>query len=107
MFSDTYDVGPIRPPSEAGSLLIRVSRNCPWNKCEFCHVYKETKFEKKSLDEIKKDIDAAAQLYGSGVSSISTAFLQDANAILMKTSELIEVIIYLKSRFPAVSRITT
>ncbi|SFQ94576.1 hypothetical protein SAMN05660706_1012 [Desulfoscipio geothermicus DSM 3669] len=25
--------GPIRPPSEAGSLLIRVTRNCPWNRC--------------------------------------------------------------------------
>lgn len=107
MFSDSYDVGPIRPPSEAGSLLIRVSRNCPWNKCEFCHVYKGTKFEKKTVDEIKKDIDAAAELYGPRSLSLSTAFLQDANAILMKTSDLVEVIAHLKSRFPAVTRITT
>ena len=35
-----YEQGPIRPPSEAGSLLLRVTRNCPWNRCQFCPVYK-------------------------------------------------------------------
>lgn len=107
MFVDAYDVGPIRPPSEAGSLLIRVNRNCPWNKCEFCMVYNGTKFEKKSLEEVKADIDAAADFYGARAASISRAFLQDANAVLMKTGELVEVIRYLKEKFPGVDRITT
>ena len=35
-----YELGPIRPPSEAHSLLIRVTRNCPWNRCTFCSTYK-------------------------------------------------------------------
>ena len=26
-----FEQGPIRPPSEAHSLLLRVTRNCPWN----------------------------------------------------------------------------
>ncbi len=51
-----FEQGPIRPPSEATSLLIRVSRNCPWNKCAFCHTYRGTKFELRSVDEVKKDI---------------------------------------------------
>ena len=35
-----FEVGMYRPPSEGGShsLLIRVTRNCPWNRCEFCAV---------------------------------------------------------------------
>ena len=107
MFVDAYDVGPIRPPSEAGSLLIRVNRNCPWNKCEFCMVYKGEKFEKKSVEEVKGDIDAAAKFYGARSSAIRTAFLQDANALIMKTDDLVEVIRYLKEKFPAVDRITT
>ena len=31
-----YEQGVIRPPSEADSLLVRVTRNCPWNQCVFC-----------------------------------------------------------------------
>jgi radical SAM superfamily enzyme YgiQ (UPF0313 family) len=52
-----YEIGPIRPPSEAFSLLVRFTRNCPWNKCEFCHLYKGEKFERRSVAEIKADID--------------------------------------------------
>jgi len=55
----TFELGPIRPPSEAYSLLIRATRNCPWNRCLFCHLYKGTKFELRPVDEILKDIDAA------------------------------------------------
>jgi radical SAM superfamily enzyme YgiQ (UPF0313 family) len=52
-----YEIGPIRPPSEAYSLLVRFTRNCPWNKCEFCHIYKGRKFEKRPLADIERDID--------------------------------------------------
>jgi len=52
-----YDIGPIRPPNEAYSLLIRFTRNCTWNRCAFCHLYKGRKFEKRRLEDIKKDID--------------------------------------------------
>ncbi|MDZ4164715.1 MAG: radical SAM protein [Smithellaceae bacterium] len=53
---NTIEQGPIRPPSEADSLLIRVTRNCPWNKCAFCHTYDGTKFEVRPMAEIKEDI---------------------------------------------------
>lgn len=53
-----FEQGPIRPPSEAGSLLIRVNRNCPWNRCTFCPVYKRRKFKTRKLDEVLGDIRA-------------------------------------------------
>jgi radical SAM superfamily enzyme YgiQ (UPF0313 family) len=49
--------GPIRPPSEAGSLLIRITRNCPWNRCTFCPVYKGAKFSLRPVEHVLKDID--------------------------------------------------
>jgi histone acetyltransferase (RNA polymerase elongator complex component) len=52
-----FEQGPIRPPSEASSLLIRLTRNCPWNRCTFCPVYKGTSFSLRPLDHIIKDID--------------------------------------------------
>ncbi|GBC61103.1 radical SAM protein [Desulfonema ishimotonii] len=59
--SETYsgfEQGPIRPPSEANSLLIRVTRNCPWNKCTFCPVYKGKTFSRRPVAHVKQDIDA-------------------------------------------------
>lgn len=53
-----FEQGPIRPPSEAESLFIRVTRNCPWNRCLFCPVYKGEKFSRRTVDEIKNDIKA-------------------------------------------------
>ncbi len=55
-----FEQGPIRPPSEAKSLLVRLTRNCPWNKCAFCPVYKEARFSLRDVDDIKGDIDAMA-----------------------------------------------
>ncbi|MBU2608299.1 MAG: radical SAM protein [Chloroflexi bacterium] len=56
---ESFEIGPIRPPSEAYSLLIRATRNCSWNRCKFCPVYKGQKFELRSVEEIKKDIETA------------------------------------------------
>lgn len=55
---DAYEQGPIRPPSEAGSLLLRVTRNCPWNRCKFCPVYKDTEFSRRPVEHVIQDIDA-------------------------------------------------
>ena len=46
-----YEQGPIRPPSEASSLLVRVTRNCPWNRYLMCPAYKGTTFSKRAVDE--------------------------------------------------------
>lgn len=53
----TFRIGPIRPPSEAQSLLLQVTNGCTWNKCKFCQLYRHTKFKAYSADSIKADID--------------------------------------------------
>jgi histone acetyltransferase (RNA polymerase elongator complex component) len=139
-----FEQGPIRPPSEAYSLLIRVTRNCPWNRCTFCPVYKETRFSLRPKDHVKKDIDAvhkyvtvirqtaddsgrlqtddmrriagkiesresqafqaALNWYSGGMRSV---FIQDANRLILKPSDLEDILIHLKNRFPWVERITS
>jgi len=59
----SLELGPIRPPSEAYSLLIRVTRNCPWNRCKFCHTYKGARFQLRSVEEIKSEIDTVKAIY--------------------------------------------
>lgn len=52
-----FEQGPIRPPSEAESLLVRISRNCPWNRCTFCGIYKDSPFSLRPVDHVLRDID--------------------------------------------------
>ena len=102
-----FEQGVIRPPSEAQSLLVRVTRNCPWNQCIFCPAYKGAKFSRRSVEEVKKDIDAMASAYGNHSRSIRSVFLQDADSLVLKTVDILEILHYIKEKFPAVERITT
>lgn len=52
-----FEQGPIRPPSEASSLLVRITRNCPWNRCTFCPVYKGSDFSLRPVADVIEDID--------------------------------------------------
>ena len=58
----SFEQGPIRPPNEARSLLLRITRNCPWNQCLFCPVYKRRKFSLRTVEEIKEDIQTARDI---------------------------------------------
>ncbi len=102
-----YEQGVIRPPSEAQSLLIRVTRNCPWNQCIFCPAYKGVKFSRRTVEEVKKDIDNMEKEYAEYKSMIRSAFLQDADSLVLKTSDILEIINYTKTKFPGLERITT
>jgi radical SAM superfamily enzyme len=101
-----YEQGVIRPPSEALSLLLRVTRNCPWNQCLFCPAYKGVKFSKRSVEEVKRDIDSMADEV-SGYSGVKTAFLQDADSLVLPVDDLVLILDYLREKFPKIERITT
>ena len=138
-----FELGAYRPPSEAYSLLLRLTRNCPWNRCTFCEMYKGRKFELRSVEEIKRDILTVAQIrdeitaltattfYGNTLRKAAAAvldnppdyiyqnvalwlykggqnvFLQDANSLVMRTPELVEVLKFLKQTLPTINRITS
>jgi len=139
-----FEQGPIRPPSEAFSLLVRVTRNCPWNRCTFCPVYKDTRFSIRPKDHVIKDIDSVYRSVeiiqktareegnaplaeirkaagdGNHVDPLAfnaalnwtrdgmrSVFIQDANSLIIKPSDFVEILTHLKTRFPWVERITS
>ena len=99
-----YDFPPFRPPSEAESLLLRVTRGCPWNRCTFCSMYKTTKFEIRDLQEILGDIELAKELYGERVRSV---FIGDSNSLVVKTETFLEILKALYASFPHIERVTS
>lgn len=140
-----FEQGPIRPPNEAKSLLLRITRNCPWNQCLFCPVYKGRKFSLRTVEEIKADMETVREIidhikslswrlgasgrvddsvistifgtsgYSDSYRSVAmwlyyqtgACFLQDADNLVLKTRDLVEILAFLKKTLPEVTRITT
>ena len=132
-----FEQGPIRPPSEASSLLIRVTRNCPWNRCTFCPVYKGESFSIRPVEHVLRDIDSIhahienlqKRSPGEPLSSLHlrdaheraslgaalhwmqsgmrSVFLQDANSLIIKPERLVRILSRLKEKFPGIRRITS
>lgn len=156
-FDYVAESGPMGAIGESGSLMLRVNRNCPWNRCLFCPVYKNKQFSNRTVGELKQDIDAVSRtrdlimkmsgnrfeitaellyeivsrnprIYGaSGIQpsleqqlargcltgtanwiyhGAKRVFLQDADALAIKITDLIEIIKYLKISFPTIDTIT-
>lgn len=101
------EIGPIRPPSESQSLLVRVTRGCGWNKCFFCGLYKGMKFSIRSVDEILDDIKTYYEYYGKSGVVFNSCFLQDGDAFYLATKDLIKIIKAIKKYFPSISTITS
>jgi radical SAM superfamily enzyme YgiQ (UPF0313 family) len=60
---EPFEICSIRPPTENNSLTFRLTRNCYWNKCGFCPVYKfGARFCKRTLPEIQRDIARARRI---------------------------------------------
>ncbi len=91
--------------AEARSLLIRTTRGCPWNRCDFCVNYQDMSFSIRTVDEIKSDIVRAAEHYHGH--QFSSCFLQDGDSFLMKTADLLDILHFLRAHFPSLERITS
>jgi len=100
----SYDPPPYRLPSEASSLLLRVTRSCPWNQCTFCSMYKSLRFEKRPVEEVLRDIDTLRQFSGTAA---PTVFIGDSNSLVLETKPLVEILQHLYKAFPSVERVTS
>ncbi len=104
MAEENYDFPPFRPPSEADSLLLRVTRGCPWNRCAFCPMYKNLKFERRSVAEIKQDIETALAFTGGNV---ETVFIGDSDSLVIRADDMCEGLDHLHGAFSSLKRVTS
>lgn len=92
-----------RPPSEARSLIIQATVGCAHNKCSFCYMYKDDNFIIRPLEDIIKDLIEMSQ-YGSYWRRI---FLADGDALVLKTSDLLEILKTIKQYYPNIERVSS
>lgn len=102
---NVMEVGPIRPPSESESLMLRVTRGCHWNKCYFCDLYKKYRFSRRKYEEIESDLIAAS--ISPDAQKYNTCFLQDGDAFVLNTDFILHVLEAIHKYLPNIKYITT
>ncbi len=104
MFFDNYDTPVFRPPSEARSFILRVTRGCAHNKCTYCNMYRGVPFQILTDDEISRQIALAAHY---GKDKVRRVFLADGDAMVLPTSKLLKILQALKDTFPKLQRVSS
>lgn len=104
MFFDDYDTPVFRPPSEAESFILRVTRGCAHNSCTYCNMYRGVKFEKLSDDQIMRQI---AMAYSTDAEGVRRVFLADGDALVLPTERLLNILSVLKKYFPNLERVSS
>lgn len=104
MFFDDYDTPVFRPPSEAESFILRVTRGCAHNSCTYCNMYRGVKFEKLSDDQIMRQI---AMAYSTDAEGVRRVFLADGDALVLPTKRLLNILAVLKKYFPHLERVSS
>ena len=93
----------IRPPSEAGSILLQVTLGCSHGKCAFCGAYLEKRFAIKDRDTVMADIEFAAR----NCLDQRRVFLCDGDAMILPQAKLADILERVRDRLPWVTRVAT
>mgnify|MGYP000867000580 FL=1 len=101
MYFDDYDSPVFRPPSEAYSFILRLTRGCAHNKCTYCNMYRGVPFQVLTDEEIERQIMLAHSYNGAGVRRV---FLADGDALVLSTERLLKVLATLRRLFPNFER---
>ncbi len=97
-----YDYPLYRPPSEANSIIFQVTLGCSFNKCSFCNMYRTKEYSEKPWEEIKNEIDIVSKSFPQ----TERIFLADGDAINLSTEKLVQILDYIKEKFPNLARIS-
>jgi len=97
-----YEGDIIRPPSEAGSIILQATVGCSHNRCTFCGAYRDRRFRIKDEALVRADIEFAATY----CQRQKTLFLADGNALAIPQQQLVYLLTLIKNRLPQVRRVS-
>ena len=90
-----------RPPAEADSLILQIDEGCPYNRCTFCGMYRDTRFREKSLPEIRLLIEQES----AGAPEAKRVFLADGDVMRRPFEDLQLILESLAQYLPMLARV--
>lgn len=93
-----------RPPPESDAYILQCTIGCSYNKCTYCAMYKDVRYQVRTIEALREDIRMAKSAYGSSVKKV---FLSDGDAISLPTDMLLEILSELYATFPKLNHVST
>lgn len=90
-----------RPPFEANTLLLQVTKGCSHNACAFCTMYRNERFAVSPMSEIEEDLQEAA----SGTPYVTRVFLENGDPFALPVPQLMEIAEKIHEYLPCVETI--
>lgn len=91
-----------RPPSEADSLIVRVTTGCSHNGCRFCSMYKRTKYRRRDESAVLEDLRLGQSWYGPE----ARVFLADGDALSAGPELMLAALEGVRRYYPACPRVS-
>ena len=90
-----------RPPYEANSFLLQVTKGCSHNKCTFCYMYPDVPFSVCPMEEVEADIEEAAKY----CPNVDRVFLEHGDAFVLSADRLVAIADAIHRKLPKVKTI--
>ncbi|MFN8613082.1 MAG: radical SAM protein [Vulcanimicrobiota bacterium] len=103
-FRSIYQSVSILPPDQYRSLVLQLTEGCAYNRCSFCHLYRDRPYRCKDGPAFVEHLGKVLQYFGSALPWRRGIFLGDANAGGLPTSRLVEALEEIRRVFPMQER---
>lgn len=76
-----------RPPYEANSFLLQVTKGCSHNRCTFCSMYPDVPFAVCPMEEVEADLEEGARY----CPDVTRVFLEHGDAFVLSSDRLLAI----------------
>lgn len=91
-FRSAYEPVPILPPDQHRALVVQLTSGCSWNRCTFCHLYRDASFAMKSPEALGEHVQKVLDLVGRALPLRRGIFLGQANALVLAQDKLVPLL---------------
>lgn len=91
-FARTYEPIPILPPDQNRALVIQLTSGCSFNRCAFCHLYRDASFSLKTPEGLRDHVTNVLALVGRALPLRRGTFLGQANALVIGQDKLLPLL---------------